>query len=194
MRLIAFIILFSLVSCKSVSDAASLPTQEISPAQEKQNPSQAGNENNSPFSKNAPAANLWNMQIRKRGLRLARKDDYKLPANAMSNYDVIRQIASPCTYGYLGPACLLVDDSKNTKNKFSLAIFETGAHPQIHWVYENSDLSSTIISSVKDQYSLFQYSPDGSYRTCELELNKATQKITCQLSHTIKPPKRVQLN
>lgn len=188
MRLIAFIILFSLVSCKSVSDAASLPTQEISPAQEKEKPSQADKENNSPFSKNTQAADLWDKQIRKKGLRLARKDDYKLPVNAMNNYDVIRHIASPCTYGYLGPACLLVDESKNTKNKFSLAIFETGAHPQVHWMYENRDLSSTIISSVKDQYSLFQYLPDGSYRICELQLNKATQKFTCHLGQVIKPP------
>jgi hypothetical protein len=84
--------------------------------------------------------------------------------------------------GFDDIAVIIVDTQQNDK-QFGLIIFSSPknqAKYSVTWVFQNRDLSQTILSRASARLVLTTYFEDGSSQSCNMKLNKQLARYFCE--------------
>ena len=79
-------------------------------------------------------------------------------------------------------AAIVVDNSRNDTSRFGLVIFSKprGGTYRPYWLYQDRDLSRTIVYQVSGSLGVMDYQDDGTYPNCWLEWNTRRKQYLCR--------------
>ncbi len=125
--------------------------------------------------------------------RIARAEDFKIPAAAMKEEG--NSISLAIKFAYVGDdinrdalhrdrAFIVVDTTRSDPERFGLVIFneqkDRESLPRPNWVYREKDLSRTAMFWASSELLLVEYNEDGKYNVCRVKWNQSRQEYSCK--------------
>lgn len=130
--------------------------------------------------------------------RAARADDFSLSAEAKNilgiapdaSNDTIHSFKEPYVGGdinhdgaYNDLAVIVIDKEKRDENRFGLVIFNEPPEKEgkytTHWLYRDTNLSSTMINWWSRGLLLVDYKNNGDQQVCSVKWNERLQSYFC---------------
>jgi hypothetical protein len=123
--------------------------------------------------------------------RWARPEDFKFPGWATANTEAGRSRMLPFEGGDINHdgafndfALIVVDTTRQAPNRFGLVIFndpgKNGRLYSIHWLFRDTDMSTTALSWSSDGLGVTRYAEDGYSWYCVVKWN-AKKGYSCTL-------------
>jgi hypothetical protein len=141
---------------------------------------------------------VWRQFISQGRYRTAQADDFFLSLEARkiigltpdAPNDTVRSFKTPYVGGdinhdgaYHDLAVIVVDKEKSDESRFGLVIFNEPAEKRgrytAHWLYQDRNLSSTIINWWSGGLLLVHYKNNGDQQICSVRWSKQTQSYFC---------------
>ncbi len=124
--------------------------------------------------------------------RWARPEDFRFPGWATANSEAGRSRMWPFQAGDVNQdgafndfALIVVDTTRQNPDRFGLVIFNDpgkNAGPySIHWLFRNTDLSTTALSWSSDGLGVTRYTEDGYSSHCSVKWNAHKREYSCTL-------------
>jgi hypothetical protein len=79
-------------------------------------------------------------------------------------------------------AVIVVDDSRTEDSRYGLVIFgkPKGGTYRPYWLYQNRDLSKTVVYQVTGSLGVGDYHDNGTYKNCWVEWNSRRNQFICR--------------
>jgi hypothetical protein len=202
--------MLSLLCCACASTAPSnlrddaLTQQEREPQQKStlQSTSPVGSDDLllSGYLNGAPdeAKETWRIFTKDGRYRIARADDFRIPAWAMNAYgiDLNTRTRHPIVGGdlnhdgsFMDFAVIVIDTMQRDEKRFGLVVFNEPKRQKsaytLHWVYQERDLSRTVLEQWSGGLALRTYREGGSYDYCYVNWDRRDRKYYCSVKYKL---------
>lgn len=178
----------------SSTPSPSLPGQKGAETGQAGGYSKSGDPLNSGFFNGAPdeEKEAWILFTKSNRYRAARADDFQLPETAMKarTSDLDKATKHPYVGGdinrdgaYNDFAVIVTDMSRSDKRRYGLVIFtqptDIKGQYEKHWLYQDRDLSKTVLEWWSGGLALREYFEDGTDQYCYVNWDRQAKVFSC---------------
>lgn len=127
--------------------------------------------------------------------RVARTEDFSIPAAAIRDADLRHDINRAIAFAYVAEdinrdgiggdrAFIVLDTTRTDAAKYGLVIFNGSEDerkiPEPHWVYREQDLSRTVMFWARGELTLHTYCDDGTFSLCHIKWDEKHNEYSCE--------------